>query len=249
MTLLVSTVFTKSSGQPATGLTLAEIDIYLYSRAKSGGTVATVWDGVNPTEEVGGGIYTRSYSSDDPTTYDYFAYAVYSGATVLDCNYSLYSGEGGPTPAEVWSYSSRTLTQTAAAITAILSGTTLTIHRGDSMSISFSGLGDISSRTNLQFTLKRDRSHDDNVALIQIDESTGLLVLNGSSSVIAGNGVITVTGGDAGDFAVTLTATNTAQLSVATGLYYDVQMITASSVSTLTSGGASVTADVTRATS
>jgi len=149
----------------------------------------------------------------------------------------------------VWAYATRALTQTAAIITSILSGTTLTIHRGDSLSIPFSGLGDISSRTNMWFTLKESEDDGDGAALIQIDESNGLLVLNASTTVTAGHGVITVTDETAGDFTVTLTAANTAQLEDATELVYDVQYVTATGVTTLTSGGASVTADVTRATS
>lgn len=89
--ITVSAIFTKDSGDPATGLTLTDIDIYLYRRAKSDGTVTTVWNGENPTEEVGGGIYTKAYASDDPATYDYFAFAQYTGATELDSNYALMS--------------------------------------------------------------------------------------------------------------------------------------------------------------
>ena len=86
--MIFETLFTKNSGQPATGLALADIDLYLYRRALATGVVETVWDAVNPTEEVGGGIYTRSYT-DDPDTYTYNGYAQYTGATTLDVNYSL----------------------------------------------------------------------------------------------------------------------------------------------------------------
>ena len=86
--MIVSALFTKNVGDPATGLTLTDIDVYLYRRAKADGAVTTVWNGVNPTEEVGGGIYTRSYA-DDPDTYDYFGYAHYTGGTTLDSNYAL----------------------------------------------------------------------------------------------------------------------------------------------------------------
>lgn len=90
--MLIAALFTKNAGAPATGLALADIDLYLYSRAKATGVVATVLNGVHPTEEVGGGIYTRAYV-DDPATYDYFAYAHYTGVTVLD---SVYSLQGTP---------------------------------------------------------------------------------------------------------------------------------------------------------
>jgi len=86
--MVVAALFTKSSGQPATGLTLSDIVIYLYARAKSDGAVTTIWSGENPTEEIGGGLYSKSYDA-DTTTYDYFAYAVYSGSETLDTNYAV----------------------------------------------------------------------------------------------------------------------------------------------------------------
>jgi len=98
--MIVTALFTKSSGQPATGLALADIDLYLYRRTRADGTVATVWDGVNPTEEVGGGLYSRSYT-DDPDTYDYYGYARYTGATTLDVDYSLQAGSFATTVTDV----------------------------------------------------------------------------------------------------------------------------------------------------
>lgn len=94
--LLVTALFTKDDGNPATGLTLTDIDLYLYSRARADGTVATVWNGENPAEEVGGGVYSKAYTSEDETTYTYSAYAHYTGATSLDSIYSLQAGAGGP---------------------------------------------------------------------------------------------------------------------------------------------------------
>jgi len=90
--MIVTALFTKSSGQPATGLTLTDISLYLYRRARADGTVETVWDGENPSEEIGGGLYSKSYTA-DTTTYSYYAYAAYTGAEILDTNYST---QGGP---------------------------------------------------------------------------------------------------------------------------------------------------------
>jgi len=92
--MTVGALFTKSTGQPATGLTLTDIDLYLYSRAVADGTVATVWNGENPTEEVGGGLYTKAYASANLATYEYSGYAQYTGATTLDSNYALQTAPG-----------------------------------------------------------------------------------------------------------------------------------------------------------
>lgn len=98
--MIVTALFTKDSGQPATGLTLTDIDLYLYRRTRADGTVATVWNGVNPTEEIGGGLYSRFYT-DDPDTYDYYGYAQYTGATTLDVDYSLQTGAFAVTVTDV----------------------------------------------------------------------------------------------------------------------------------------------------
>jgi hypothetical protein len=85
--MVVSVSFTKTLGSPATGLTLADIDISLSSVNKSTGAVAAVWATENPTAEVSNvGAYVKVYASADFDTYDYVATANYTGATALDCD-------------------------------------------------------------------------------------------------------------------------------------------------------------------
>lgn len=92
-TIVVAAQFTKNTGEPATGLTLAEIDLYLTSVTNAGGVAAVVWDGTeNPTAEVDNcGTYVRRYTSADLDTYAYFVAAEYTGATVLDADYAVGS--------------------------------------------------------------------------------------------------------------------------------------------------------------
>jgi len=95
--LTVSATFTKSSGQPATALTLAELSFFLTQQDKSTGIDATVWDGTQvATVEINNvGTYTRILSTADLTAYSYFAMVQYTGATVLDSNYVYGAiGEG-----------------------------------------------------------------------------------------------------------------------------------------------------------
>jgi len=249
--ILVSALFTKSDGEPATGLTLTDIAIYLYSRMISDGTITTVWSGENPTEEIGAGLYSKKYTGEDLDTYTYHAYAVYSGATVLDSNYSLQGRATEVDASDVWAYTTRTLTQSAASVASTVSGDELTITRGDSLSASLTGLGDISARSKLWFTLKDRRSKTDANALVQIEETAGLIYLNGAdASARSANGSITVDDEDAGDITIALDEAETDDLIPEAGLHYDVQMLnTSNAVSTLTSGLAKVTADVTRAVS
>ena len=251
--LLITLLLTTNSGDPATGLTLSEIDIYLYRRAKAGGAVSTVWDGLHPTEEVGGGLYSRAYSDEDVDTYDYFAYAHYTGAETLDSDYAL-SVQTGIGEANVWSYSTRTLTQSAASVTAAVSGSDITITRGDTLSASLTGLGSLSGYVSLDFTVKGGKADSDDDALIRIrlnasGSDDGLLRFDKTAAADADQGSITIDDADAGNITITLAAALTDDLAVQSGLEYDVQMITASAVTTLTEGTAHVVADVTRAVS
>lgn len=251
--ITVTAIFTQNSGDPATGLTLADIDLYLYRRAISSGAVTMVWDGVNPTEEVGGGIYTRSYSSEDLETYEYFAYAQYTGAEDLDSDYALMSASfQGDTGAVVWGYSTRTLTQSAASVTAAVSGSDLTIRRGDTFSASLTGLGSLSGYVSLDFAVKVKKSDSDDDAIVRIrlnasGSGDGLLRLNKQAASNADNGSITIDDAGDGDITITLAAAETQNLVKAEDLYYDVQVITASAVTTLTEGNCDVTEDVMRA--
>jgi len=163
------------------------------------------------------------------------------------------TGGGGAAPtaaanaAAVWAAADRTLTQSAVAIQATVDGDDIAIQRGDTFSAAITGLGDISARTNLWFTVKVQRSDADSASIIQIDENNGLLYLNGAAATVAGNGSITVNDAVAGNITITLAAAETDDLRPQ-ALQYDIQMATATGVSTLSDGSARVVADVTRAT-
>lgn len=154
-----------------------------------------------------------------------------------------------PTREALWSSAERTLTQTAAQVTAAVAGSTLTVQRGDTLSASFTGLGNISARTKLWVTGKKDKSHPDTAAVFKIEESAGLEIIAGGTATTAGNGSITVTNATTGALTVALAAVETAKLDEMVGGHYDIQMLTASGVQTLTDATLVVTQDVTRATS
>ena len=176
-----------------------------------------------------------------------------AAAMATDCITSdeLAASATAEIAAAAWAYVTRTLTQSAAAVAAAVAGSVITIHRGDSLSASITGLGDISGRSKLWFTIKAQRSLVDAAAVVQIEESAGLVYLDGAdASARSANGSITVTDAVAGDITIALDEVETDDLDVATGLYYDIQVLTSGgAVSTLSSGSAAVTADVTRAVS
>lgn len=133
----------------------------------------------------------------------------------------------------------------------LVNGTTITILRGDTFKCSISDLGSLASYVSLDFTVKANKTQADTEALIRIRLNAtgltdGLLTLNGATPSSADDGSIVITDAAAGDITITLAASCTDDL--ATGTYaYDVQLIEAGGVSTLTSGKATVIADVTRA--
>lgn len=149
--------------------------------------------------------------------------------------------------ASMWSNVTRTLTQTAAQVQAVLEGSRITIHRGDDLAVSLTGLGNLVSRTHLWFTVKRDKSDIDTAAIIQITEGEGLTRLNGAEGTV-GNGSLTVDDEDAGNITLVLKAVETAKLRRA-NLHYDVQVLISGVISTRTESRCNIAMDVTRATS
>lgn len=88
-----------------------------------------------------------------------------------------------------------------------------TLRIADEYVWEFTGLGDISARTDVVFALKTRVTDADSAALILVSESTGLERLNGASTT-AGNGSITVDDEVAGDITVRISSAATASLTV-----------------------------------
>lgn len=115
--------------------------------------------------------------------------------------------------------------------TDVVVGDTFTRTRCTTWTVAITGVGNIAARTAFYFTIKRGTSENDEQALIQIEETAGLEVINGSSAgVTAGNGSIVVTDAVAGDFTVTLAAVESCKLTEEDGLFYDVKETLAASV-------------------
>ena len=158
------------------------------------------------------------------------------------------SAGSGASAAEVWAYAARTLTQSAAAVAAAVSGDDITTLRGDTMNVSLTGLGNLSSYERVIYTAKMDTASADTEAIIQVDNVTGLIRINGAAGT-AGNGSLTVDDATLGNITIVV---NAAEMATVEGvLLYDIQGITAAGVVTTVSDGGrhTITADVTRATS
>ena len=140
-------------------------------------------------------------------------------------------------------------TGTTLTIASAVVGSTITAHRGDTLSAALENIGALTNYSKLWFTVKRDYDDADSAAVVQIEKTGGLLFINGAVGT-AGNGSLTINDVASGDVTIVLHASETAKLSP--GNYqYDIQILRSAGtpVSTLTYGEFVVPADVTRATS
>ena len=148
--------------------------------------------------------------------------------------------------AQAWAYATRTLTQTAAQVAAILAGSEITAQRGDTLLVNLTGLGDLSGRTKLWFTVKSSRGHADSQATIPLEETAGLTVVNGAAYAATTDGEIDVTDEAEGDLTITVAEDVTDDL-IPSAYFFDIQRLAGGVVTTLTEGSLTVNADITRA--
>ena len=131
------------------------------------------------------------------------------------------------TAAEVWSYVTRTLTQSAAQIQDIVEGSVVSVYQYTTWSFSLTGLGDISARDRLYFTAKGnlDDDDDESATILQVEETDGLLYIGGAAPTLATLGTLVVNDGTLGNITVTVDDSVTG-LENQHGAY-DVKMVTA----------------------
>lgn len=149
------------------------------------------------------------------------------------------------TAASIWTYATRTVSQSAASVTAAVSGSDITILRGDTVTISLTGIGSLVGRDKLWFTAKHSTNDPDTASVIQIEETAGLLYFNGAAATAA-HGSLTVTDEDAGNIDIVIKGASGASL-VPGALVYDVQMLIDVDPTTKAQGYAEVVGDVTKA--
>ena len=135
------------------------------------------------------------------------------------------------------------------AITAVPRTDNLKLRRGDTWTIRFQRVGDISGRDKLWFTLKDGVEDTDATAWVRIEETVGLEYIDGAAAATPANGSITVTDAVVGSGTVVLAAEEAAKLEDTGNLFYDLQMFDDPVVTTLVRGRAVIAADTTRVTS
>jgi len=128
-------------------------------------------------------------------------------------------------------------------------GRKIEFQRGDTFShVFYPRLGDLTAITDSWFTVKADHTDEDTAAMIQIQQTVGLLYINGEAAAVAGNGSITLTNAALGIVTVALSADETIKLTSTTGRwFYDFQTISPAGIVTEITGEMNVTGDITRA--
>lgn len=158
-----------------------------------------------------------------------------------DAAWTTGSGGGGGGTVVVSPLIAQTLAEISAA------HGTLTARKGDTWTQPVIGLGTLTGRTKLYFTVKSDLSGADSTSIIQIEETLGLVYLAGAAAT-AGNGSLTVNDAANGTVTLVLAAAATAVLTPGRRYRYDFEMVTGSVVTTLATGDFHVLSDVTIAT-
>jgi hypothetical protein len=98
------------------------------------------------------------------------------------------------TAQQVWSYVSRTLTQTAAQIADVLEGDVVSVYQYTTWTIALTGLGDVSGRSKLYFTVKGNLDDADasTATLLQVEETDGLIYIDGAAATDSAKATLTV---------------------------------------------------------
>jgi hypothetical protein len=139
------------------------------------------------------------------------------------------------------------LSVTPATIDTIVTGSEVTLHRGDTLTVSISGLGDISGRSKLWFAGKKRSQDTDDEAELLVEETGGLAVLAASTPVMGETASIIVDDDLAGDIRVIISAEAAKKLRPTTVGVWDVQMRDGTGiVTTLGHGELKIVADVTQ---
>lgn len=177
-----------------------------------------------------------------------------AGDEWCDVSYQIHTSsvlnDDLPTAAEVWTSATRTLTQSAASVTAAVTGSNISVARGTTWVIALTNIGALTSYDTVYFTVKKHPEQADTEALLRVYNhlTTGLIRFNGAAPVSVANGKIVIDDIPTGDITITVQEEET--VSAPVGKYdYDIKGIdNDGNVDLLSSGGLFlVTPDVTRA--
>ena len=148
-----------------------------------------------------------------------------------------------------WDYPVRTLTMSSSQIYALLQTQDIAIIRGDTISIPIEGLGSILNYKKAWFTIKSMKKDLDSESIIMIEQSEGLLKVNGEDALDSTKGSLVVDNETLGNITISIDAEISMEIE-SSNYYYDIQWLDPNDkVYTLQIGKAVVVNDVTKAIS
>jgi len=237
------TAVTVSDG---TGVTLANGAI----------TAAVIADGAIDAGAIASDAITAAKVADGAIDSATFAAGAINAAAIatgaIDAD-ALAADAGTEIATSVWGGAGytggRTLTQASTSTADTSSTGAIRRTRGDSWSITITGLPDNTGYASMWFTLKDKKSDSDSASRIQIKKNTsgsddGLLYVNGAAASDATKGSITINSTTSITIAVDESITD--DMPAPFGGYYDVQTLISGTTNTPESGAFEITADITR---
>lgn len=154
-------------------------------------TVAMVVNAQDMTE-IARGLWFYPYAGADIDLYDYVGVSLKDSADVVYKEQHFLRWDAAERitlaaiAAAVWTYVTRTLTQTAASIIAAISGDRISDIKGNTWAIPLTLNYDITG-LKVEIALKVNKSDEDEESVQFIDTVTGLLVINGTPATVAEN--------------------------------------------------------------
>ena len=197
-------LYVDSDGASLTGLTVT-INIWRVD-IDNGTATQVVTNG--SVSEAGNGIYYYIYTTPASGNFQFFAVFDEASGNAQARNLGATAQSGAPwveridtplsdlTPAEVWSYATRTLTANVGGVTVIsaVDGSTITVYADSTwrFTVTDSNL-DTSDYEMLAFGVKRSIDDDDDEAILLVRSDTGLQRIGGAAPSSASNGSLTYT--------------------------------------------------------
>ncbi|HPS40216.1 MAG TPA: hypothetical protein PL124_12425, partial [Candidatus Cloacimonadota bacterium] len=172
--------------------------------------------------------------------------------TTIPATLATIAGYTDGIAGDVWSYKVRTLTNSLTSTTEPASGDPISLFRYATNNISFSDLGVMTGRTKLWITFKENNDQADAMAIMQVEETAGLVVLNGSATLPAGitTAEVSITVDDASTGSITIRidqlVANVLSTYEAYPIYFDIKQLISDDVNLLYQGEAYIYATSTQ---
>ena len=172
-----------------------------------------------------------------------FAPADDSTEAIRDRGDASWLTGAGATAAAIWAYATRTLTQSAASVTAAVTGSTITVYQGTQWTFSLT-VGSLDNAEAIYFGVKEKATDPDDESILMILESVpggdsdGLQAFNKTTSVTAGDASLAITDSPTGAITITVSGSaGTNKVRLSDSYVYAVKVIESTEPRLVSTGG------------